>query len=224
MFRSGNRFYRGDASAHGSDAKTHVFAVNLPCFRHNTNPETRMRRQDIQLLAHARQGNVAARCEAGRRYLLGIDGFPRHIATGIDYLTHPSVRDLPQAAQIIVEALPLQDILALHHEPTLRIAASAGIRAAQAKLGAWLCMRRPHAADGLRWLEQAAASGHEGAKEAGVAIHRQSPAVRREVLEALANSGDLDALCVAVLAVREALTDPDFNLLGRDRNAARTPP
>ena len=30
-----------------------------------------MRRQDIQLLAAARQGDVAARCEVGRRYLLG---------------------------------------------------------------------------------------------------------------------------------------------------------
>jgi hypothetical protein len=46
-----------------------------------------MRRQDIQLLAGARQGDIRARCEVGRRYLLGIEGFPRHTATGLDYLT-----------------------------------------------------------------------------------------------------------------------------------------
>ena len=60
-----------------------------------------MRRQDIQLLALARQGDVAARCEAGRRYLRGTDGFPQHIGTGLEYLTHPNLKGSVQAARII---------------------------------------------------------------------------------------------------------------------------
>ena len=51
-----------------------------------------MRRQDIQLLATARQGDAAARCEVGRRYLLGVDGFTRHVASGLDHLQQPNVR------------------------------------------------------------------------------------------------------------------------------------
>ena len=56
-----------------------------------------MRRQDIQLLALARQGDAAARREVGRRYLLGADGFPHHVASGLEYLA----RDEPAAARII---------------------------------------------------------------------------------------------------------------------------
>src|SRR5690242_14907348 len=70
---------------------------------------TRMRRQDIQLLATARQGDAAARCEVGRRYLLGVDGFPRHVTSGLDHLAQPNTRDLPQAARIIAESLPLAE-------------------------------------------------------------------------------------------------------------------
>ena len=125
-----------------------------------------MRRQDIQLLARARQGNIAARCEAGRRYLLGLEGFPKHIASGIDYLSHPDVKGLPQAAQIIAETLPLQDIIALHQQTALEAAAAAGVCAARAKLGAWLTMTGLHSGDGMRWLELAATQGHSSAAEA----------------------------------------------------------
>ena len=117
-----------------------------------------MRRQDIQLLAQARDGDMAARYEVGRRYLLGASGFPRHVATGINYLTHASVKALPQANQIIVESLPLQDILSLREEGSLRIAASAGVRSAQAKLGAWLCISKRDLGDGQAWLERAASA------------------------------------------------------------------
>src|SRR5881409_3692570 len=101
-----------------------------------------MRRQDIQLLASARQGDIAARCEVGRRYLLGADGFPHHVATGLDYLSHPSVRHLPEAARIIAESLPLQDLLSLQQEATLAQATRAGSALAGAKLDAWERLRR----------------------------------------------------------------------------------
>src|SRR5438874_1015692 len=45
-----------------------------------------MRRQDIQLRALARQGDPSACCEIGRRYLLGVDGFARHVTSGLGYL------------------------------------------------------------------------------------------------------------------------------------------
>src|SRR5258706_3960862 len=83
-----------------------------------------MRRQDIQLLASARQGNIAARCEVGRRYLLGADGFPLHVASGLDHLSHASVRELPQAATIIAESLSLEELLQRGHEHALERAAA----------------------------------------------------------------------------------------------------
>src|SRR5439155_8565023 len=106
-----------------------------------------MRRQDIQLLASARQGDITARCEVGRRYLLGADGFPHHVATGLDYLSHPSVKQLPEAARIIAESLPLQELLSLQQEPALAQAARAGSALASAKLDAWERLRRGDALD-----------------------------------------------------------------------------
>lgn len=169
-----------------------------------------MRRQDIQLLAHARQGNIAARCEAGRRYLLGLDGFPKHVATGIEYLSHPDVKNLPQAAQIIAETLPLQDIVALRQQAALQAAATAGVCAARAKLGAWLMMTQPHSGEGMRWLELAATHGHSAAAQAVAAARRDSKTARQHLLKAFSKSADLDARSIAMQAAQQALTDADF--------------
>src|SRR5690242_3483151 len=102
-----------------------MFAPRVPSYRRA------MRRQDIQLLASARQGDIAARCEVGRRYLLGVDGFPHHVPSGIDHLTHASVKDLPEAARIIAENLPLEELLSLQQERALVQAASSGSAIAQ---------------------------------------------------------------------------------------------
>lgn len=169
-----------------------------------------MRRQDIQLLAHARQGDIGARCEAGRRYLLGLDGFPKHIGTGIDYLSHPDAKGLPQAAQIIAESLPLQDIIALHQEASLEAAAVAGVCAARVKLGAWLTMTGVLGGAGLRWLELAAAQAHFGAAQAVAAIKRNTSTARQEVLRALCKTGDLDPRTVAIQAAHHALAEAEF--------------
>ena len=72
-----------------------------------------MRRQDIQLLALARQGDSAARCEAGRRYLLGVDGFPQHTASGLDHLNRVDAALRAQAARIIAESLALEELVTL---------------------------------------------------------------------------------------------------------------
>lgn len=97
-----------------------------------------MRRQDIQLLALARQGDAAARREVGRRYLLGSDGFPHHVASGLDYLGRD---DDPAAARIVAESLPLAELLMLAQLPALERAAAAGSGPAQRKLAAWRCLR-----------------------------------------------------------------------------------
>lgn len=170
----------------------------------------RMRREDIRLLARARQGDIHARCEAGRRYLYGGGGFPKHVTTGLGYLNHPSVKDLPEAAQVIAEALPLQDILALQQERALHTAASAGVRTAQAKLGAWLCLTKPQSADGRRWLDLAAAQGHEGAGAAAAVVRLGSSSWREDLLRAFSGSCDLDAGPVAIMAARVALTGADL--------------
>jgi TPR repeat protein len=95
-----------------------------------------MRRQDIQLLASARQGDNAARLEVARRYLLGAEGFPRHVATGLEYLAHASTRELPQAATLIAESLPLPELLRRGHDSALdRAAAHSAL--ARAKRAAW---------------------------------------------------------------------------------------
>jgi hypothetical protein len=106
-----------------------------------------MRRQDIQLLASARQGDSAARCEVGRRYLLGVDGFPHHVASGLEHLTHASVRERPQAATLIAEHLPLDELLRRGLDAVLeRAAAHSAI--ARAKRAAWQAAER-----GAPWAE-----------------------------------------------------------------------
>ncbi|WP_280154409.1 hypothetical protein [Piscinibacter sp. XHJ-5] len=166
-----------------------------------------MRRQDIQLLASARQGDAAARCEVGRRYLLGIDGFPRHIATGIEHLSHASVRDLPAAARIVAEHLALDDLLELQQERPLSQAAQAGSTVAQLKLGAWECARRARAADGLHWLKSAAAGGDEGARRALSHATRGQPDAEPsalELLRALRDNAGIDTAAIALIAARRA--------------------
>ena len=180
-----------------------------------------MRRQDIQLLALARQGDTAARCEAGRRYLLGADGFQQHVATGIDYLTHPNVKDTAQAARIIAESLPLEDIVQLQQEGALARAAADGSASAQTKLGAWLCVRHGRIEDGTRWLDAAAAAGDASASAALLALRQATledalPAL----LRALAAAGRLNGPLVAVLAARQALAANELGHLSSGLRAA----
>ncbi|MEP7298373.1 MAG: hypothetical protein ABI702_19485 [Burkholderiales bacterium] len=164
-----------------------------------------MRRQDVQLLALAKQGDTAARCEVGRRYLTGADGFPHHVATGIDYLMHPNVRELPLAARVIAEGLSLEDILQLRQEDALARAAAAGSAIAQVKLGVWLCVRHQRIDDGTRWLALAATSGHDAARQALEALQQPGDHAMPDLLRRLTASGDLDGPVIAVIAARDAL-------------------
>jgi TPR repeat protein len=183
-----------------------------------------MRRQDVQLLALARQGDTAARCEAGRRYLQGKHGFPHHIPTGIDYLTHPNVRDLPEAARIIVENLSLEELLQRHQEGALDRAASDGSAEAQFKLGVWLCVRQQRREDGLRWLTLAASAGHEGAQRALTALGAVDVGQQIDPLPAflrtMVAAGDLSGNAVALIAARRALAERDLQRLSASLRCA----
>ena len=122
-----------------------------------------MRRQDIQLLASARQGDIEARYEVGRRYLLGVEGFPLHTDTGLGYLTHTSLGPSERAARTIADALPLHELVRRNLLPALVKTARAGSTAAQLKLGAWRALTSADPAEPMRWLDAAAAAGDAGA-------------------------------------------------------------
>ena len=115
-----------------------------------------MRRQDIQLLASARQGDIEARYEVGRRYLLGVEGFPLHTDTGLGYLTHTSLGPSERAARTIADALPLHELVRRNLLPALVKTARAGSTAAQLKLGAWRALTSADPAEPMRWLDAAA--------------------------------------------------------------------
>ena len=116
-----------------------------------------MRRQDIQLRALARNGDIGARLEVGRRYLLGIEGFSQHSSTGIAYLTHPSVCDLPGARILIAECLPLDELLLLGQQESLRKAALSGSALAQLKFGTYLLTHTGRETEAAAYYAHAAA-------------------------------------------------------------------
>lgn len=114
-----------------------------------------MRKKDIQLLAAARQGDIAARCEVGRRYLTGTDGFPLHLAQGLEHLERPALADSPLAASIVAEHLPLHEIVRLGHVTTLKRAAAVGSVPAWIKLGVWSWLTDTCSAPAISWLTKA---------------------------------------------------------------------
>jgi TPR repeat protein len=180
-----------------------------------------MRRQDIQLLALARQGDVAARCEAGRRYLRGTDGFPQHTGTGLEYLTHPNLKGSVQAARIIAESLALEDLLQMQQEAALLQAAQAGSAIAQAKLGAWLGVRHGRFAEAVRWFESAAASGHDAAQRALAALRQPDESARLPgMLRAFDADDGVAGSLVAIVAARRALAERDLARLSAGLRAA----
>ena len=168
-----------------------------------------MRRQNILLLAQARH-DPAARCEVGRRYLLGIEGFAQHVATGIEYLTHSSVNEMPEAAAIICECLPLETIVTLRQEAALLCAANAGSAVAQFKIAVWLCLRHGQA-QAARWLDAAAASGHDSARRARAALGRSpSDAGLLQFARVVSRVDGVHMELIATLAASSAAQEHDL--------------
>ena len=180
-----------------------------------------MRRQEIRLLAQARQGDVRARCEVGRRYLLGVDGFARHPASGIEHLRQAALSDPAAAATILAECLPLHELLEAGQHEALARAATNGSPTAQARFGAWLCTRDYASGEGRRWLSLASAAGHAGALAAlnALAVSPPEGAVLA-VLRTLDASGDLDGRALARIGTAQAREAGDLQQLTRCLSAA----
>ncbi len=174
-----------------------------------------MRRQDIQLLAAARSGDGAARCEVGRRYLLGVDGFPKHLATGLQHLGDPGVRELPQVASIIAASLTLDELLQSGQAEMLERAARAGSSVALLKLGAWL-LTQPRRFDEARQRLQAAAERgdpHAAAALDAVANGTGDADRAARLMRSLSATGAVDAAAVTQFAAHQALDEGDLSRL-----------
>ena len=180
-----------------------------------------MRRQDIQLLVSARQGDTAARCEVGRRYLLGVDGFPHHVASGIEHLTHASVKDLPQAARIVAEHLSLETLLELQLERSLERAAAAGSLVAQLKRAVVLQVLQQRPSEAARVLRAAADAGSDAARLALLAMGQAGAAdAQLELLRALSTVDGIDAAAIAFIAARRARDAGDVGHLSQSLRSA----
>jgi TPR repeat protein len=179
-----------------------------------------MRRQDIQLLATARSGDPAARCELGRRYLLGERGFFRHPTIGLEYLSHPTVAGSERASVVIAEALPLHDIVRFEQHRPLLIAAKAGSATAQVKLGLWNFLTCRDGEESRVWLERAARSGHLVA-DAALRLMAQCPAhPPSSFLVTLGGASGIDYECLMPWALRRAASGDDQQLLERTLRCA----
>lgn len=178
-----------------------------------------MRRQDIKLLALARNGDAQARREIGRRYLSGADGFPRHLATGIAYLRHPSVVEQPAVARIVAECMTLDEIVHTCAMDLLQRAADGGHAVGQVKLGAWRLARHADFGGGISLLQAAADQGHVAARTA-LDTWRCAPVAQSigdglvDLLKCLSSFRLLDAGLIAQAAARDAYAANDLKALG----------
>ena len=157
-----------------------------------------------------------ARCEVGRRYLLGLDGFPRHLQTGVEYLTHDSLRQHPQAARVLAENLPLEELARLGLGDWLARAALVGQRGLPGQACRLAAGARRRRAVGAA---PPARRGGAGPCRRGSArwrrCRRRPCACRcwRAVLRALAAGPEMNAAEVAVLAARKAVEADDLDRL-----------
>jgi TPR repeat protein len=199
-------------------------AERVDCFFIFIRRSNSMRRQDVQLLAAARQGDARARCEVGRRYLTGERGFPRHIRTAFDYLNHPSVSSMPEVARLVADCLPLEDLLSYKQESLLRVAAFAGSQSGQLKLGVWALLLG-NEIEGCRMLKMAASAGHLAASAALSALKNSSgSAGLANCLLAAASGRDLKPQRVLAAAARVAISGRDITVASRCLALALTLP
>lgn len=169
-----------------------------------------MRRHNVLLLAQARH-DPAAKCEAGRRYLVGAEGLPRHVSTGLEYLTHHSLKADATAAVIIGESLTLPEIVLHQQESTMLRAAQAGSAPAQFKLAFWTCLRHGQPKAAARWLDTAAAAGHAAAQVARQSLGRPTNDGGVLAMARSANArGDIEVVEVATLAAQRLSEENDL--------------
>lgn len=174
-----------------------------------------MRRQDIKLSILARNGDIGARLEVGRRYLLGIEGFPKHTQTGIDYLTHPSVCNLPDAHSLVAECLSLEEILLIGQHEFLRKAALAGSALAQLRFGTYLLTQIGGQAKAVTYFAHAATSEACAARALAICKSASDSECLPRILRLLINDKKENGCAIAEFAAREARTAGDLPRLRR---------
>jgi TPR repeat protein len=174
-----------------------------------------MRKKDIQLLAAARQGDIAARCEIGRRYLTGTNGFPRHLTQGLEHLGHPAVKDSSEAASIVAEHVPLHEILQAGQMGTLRRAAAACSVPAWIKLGVWASLTEETAEPAIGWLAKASEAGSRLASALLEAIERGPRPELGDFVARLSGHRDFDLEALLTDAIGLAMREGQGSLLGR---------
>lgn len=179
-----------------------------------------MRRQDIQLRILARNGDIGARLEVGRRYLLGIEGFPKHSPTGIDYLTHPSVFNLPDAHILVAECLSLEELLLLGQQEFLRKAALAGSALAQLRFGTYLLTHAGTQAKAVAYYERAARSEACAARALAICESVSDSERLPRILRLLMEDKKENGCAIAEFAAREAQSAGDLPRLKRCVHAA----
>ena len=140
-----------------------------------------MRRPDAQLISRARRGDVAACLEAGRKYLVGASGFPRHVTLGLEYLEQAEPTWSSDTQQLIVESLDLFEIAAHGRIATLHQAAQAGRVTAQLKLAIWITLTATNADDGMRWFRSAAAAGSAPSRKVLTSYQPEDPSEEQVV-------------------------------------------
>ncbi|MGQ3003500.1 MAG: tetratricopeptide repeat protein [Hydrogenophaga sp.] len=163
-----------------------------------------MRRQDVQLLALARQGDLDALCEVGQRYLQGVQGFPQYTDLGLKYLSHPALSTSERSARIIAESLSLSDLVRRDLVPMLVAAASAGSSGACLKLGVWRGLMQLDEELALELWERAEALGSATASDALSAYKSSEEGRLLSALKALVKEPDVAAEGTVEHALSEA--------------------
>lgn len=142
-----------------------------------------MRRQDVQLITRARKGDMTACFEAGRMYLEGVSGFPRHVTLGLEYLSQVESQREEDAQRLIIESLDLHEIAVHGRTATLERAARAGSAEAQLRMAIWTSLTMVDLKVSHGWLCSAASGGLLAARTAlglqGAATDMDQVAVRR---------------------------------------------
>lgn len=170
-----------------------------------------MRRQDIQLRTAAKHGDTIARLQLAQKYLRGAPGLARNIHVGLAYLEGLSGVAQEDAARIISESLPLDEIL--QHEQLSMLTRAARVSApAQVKLGAWRLACGEDSA-GLALLRAAAASGLSSAARALETYATQCSDRLPATLACLdsAAAEELNAPKVVLAAARNAINARDLH-------------
>ena len=183
--------------------------------RDHLTARERMRRQDVQLLTLAKQGDRDALCELGQRYLLGTDGFSQYIDLGLKYLSHPSLADSELSARIIADALPLSELVRRSLVVVLASAANGGAASARLKLGFWRALTHREVDSVHRLWGQASADGCQHAAAAMNALSGGKEDSMKVAMSTLASLPEIDASGTMTQALSSAVKSGDLDIAAR---------